>query len=211
MLPELANSLPMFPVGISVLRANNDDLEGGIISPIRWKHSCCQASSLRITQGQKHRHGFLHMIPEANVLLNDAPGCRSIGGCCRIPGMAKMLLNGVTHQLRLERSLALGLDSEPAFLSRCITDELHISSTHKPGQGLRPDLSLATETRLPAPFLLACQPVLPRWSYLRSRPVSFLPSVISLLAFSRSLFFFAVLRCFSLPLPIVCLSGSLRH
>lgn len=57
--------------------------------------------------------------------------------------------------------------------------------------------------RTPSPFV--DQPVLPRWSYLRSRPVSFLPSLISLLAFSRNLFFIVLLRCFSLPLPIVCL------
>jgi CBS domain containing-hemolysin-like protein len=47
-----------------------------------------------------------------------------------------------------------------------------------------------------------------RGSYLTSSPVSFFPSLISLLAFSRSLFFFALVRFFSLPLPIVCLSGS---
>ena len=64
----------------------------------------------------------------------------------------------------------------------------------------------STTYRLRAPFPFPGQvALLWRGSYLRSSPVSFFPSLINRLAFSRSLFLFALVRIFSLPLPIDCL------
>ncbi len=211
MLSELANGFPVVRVGIPVLRSDNDDLEGWVVASARRKHGCCKPIALRIAQGQKHRHGSLHVSRKTNVLLNEAAGGRAVRRGCRLPGLAKMLLDGVAHDLRFAGGFPLGLDPEPACLPRGVADELHAVSTRKSTNWLRsrpvPGSGNSPRGTIPTFYQLA----LPRWSYLRSRPVSFLPSPIKRLAFSRSLFFLALLRCFSLPLPIICLPGSPQH
>jgi hypothetical protein len=62
---------------------------------------------------------------EADIPLNEWAGIRLIDVGCSIPGLPEMLLDRVTHDVRLESGFALGLDPEPAFLARGVTDELH--------------------------------------------------------------------------------------
>ncbi len=93
----------------------------------RRHHGGGEPVALRIAQGEEARHGPAQMRLEADLLLDEGPGRRHVGGLGALPRLAEMLFDGVAHQGRFLDRLRLGLDPEPGLSARDVADIVHRS------------------------------------------------------------------------------------